>query len=241
MAKLVFIEARRKIDLNDNFSKELSGLQYRKIGLVSSIQYADILLLIKKLLENQGKEVFLAKGGISKHEGQILGCDVSAALNVEKKVDAFLFVGTGLFHPTNLALKTKKKIFIFNPEAAKLSELNMQDIENLKRKQDAAIKKFLSLDEMGILVSAKKGQFKMEKALELKKKIENRENQKIFGIPKTKGFCESGKKAFIFISDNVDKGEFENFSCRLFINTACPGLSINDPRIVNAEDINSYL
>jgi len=224
MAKLIFIEARRKIDLNDNFSNELSRLSYRKIGLVSSIQYANILLLIKKLLENQGKEVFLAKGEISKHEGQILGCDVSAALNVEKKVDAFLFVGTGLFHPINLALKTKKKIFIFNPEAAKLSELNRRDIENLKRKKEAAIKKFLSYDDIGIFISTKKGQFKLKMALELKKKIENK-----------------GKKAFLFLADNLDKREFENFSCKLIINTACPGLSINDSMIVNAEEINSYL
>ncbi len=40
---------------------------------------------------------------------------------------------------------------------------------------------------------------------------------------------------------NYDKKEFENFSCKIFINTACPGISINDSEIVNPEDIISYL
>ena len=62
----------------------------KKIGLVSTIQHAHKLKDAKKLLEKKGKKVFIA--------GSVLGCDVSNAKKTEKKVDAFLYIGSGEFH-----------------------------------------------------------------------------------------------------------------------------------------------
>lgn len=224
MTKYLFIEAKSKVRINKHkLAESLKSIRAEKIGLISSIQYSNILPLIKKLLESQNKRVFLAKGNSASCSGQILGCDVNAALNTEKNIDLFLFVGTGEFHIMNLALKTEKRIMILNPETASLSAVDKDEILRLKRSKEAAAKKFLLASKMGIIISTKKGQYNMRFALELKKKLERK-----------------GKKVFFFICDTLDKSEFENFSCDIWINTACPGISLEDSRIINAEEAINY-
>ena len=44
------------------------------------------------------------------------------------------------------------------------------------------------------------------------------------------------KNSYVFICDNIDEGEFENFpGIDIWINTACP--RIDGKNIINAEDL----
>ena len=49
------------------------------------------------------------------HKGQLLGCDATAALDIEENVDSFIYLGTGEFHPLHLAYDTEKPIWLANP------------------------------------------------------------------------------------------------------------------------------
>ena len=56
------------------------------------------------------------------------------------------------------------------------------------------------------------------KSLELKKKLD--------------------KKSYLFIADNINSSEFENFpDIQSWVNTSCPRMDMNDNRIINYKKI----
>ena len=215
--KTIFIPAKYtgKVDLSkinvDNLPK--------KLGLVTTVQFLDIVDNIKKYLKKNSKEIFIGKGK-QKNPGQVLGCDISTTEKIKDKVDAFLYIGSGEFHPLGVALNTKKEVFTFNPVSNVFSKINNNDIEKYKKIRKAKYVKFLHADNIGILVSTKPGQENLKQAEVLKKKLENK-----------------NKKKHIFISNNIDINQFENFNIQSWVNTACPGLANDSSDIINIGDI----
>src|SRR3989344_1588884 len=124
--KIVFIPTKYtgKVELD---KLELDKLP-KKIGIVTTAQFLDKSKYIIKYLEKNQKEVFIDKDK-QKNKGQILGCDVSAAIKIQDKVDAFLYIGSGRFHPIGVALKTNKDVFCFNPTTNIFSKLYEKEIE----------------------------------------------------------------------------------------------------------------
>ena len=57
----------------------------------------------------------LGKGSLI--AGQILGCDAKSAGKIAERVDSFLYIGDGEFHPIAIALETKKPVYKYNPKA----------------------------------------------------------------------------------------------------------------------------
>jgi 2-(3-amino-3-carboxypropyl)histidine synthase len=215
----LFVDAR--------FSKSFSFLNFnsffnklpKKICLVSTIQFVNVLPELKKHLESLDKKVFI------KNNGQILGCNSDNALAFEDDADCFLYLGSGKFHPLNLALRLKshKPIFLLNPLTEEFIELKKDEIENgLKRKKGQQIK-FFSASSYGILVSTKPGQNKLKQALELKEKLENK-----------------SKKAYLFMFNDLDLNQLENFpKIGCWINSLCPGLSLEQPFVL-IDDARNY-
>lgn len=213
--RTLFIEARKKLHFKFNFDvKKLP----KKIGLIATVQYVSFLPIIKKELEKKGKEVSIAKGFLAKYPGQILGCDVDAAKKLSN-ADAFLFIGSGRFHAEQVALATKKPVFIWQPENNSLDKIKEKDILKLKARKKAALANFLAAEQVGILVSIKPGQENLKKALKIREKLKKK-----------------GKETFIFIADTINLQELENFSCKAWLNMACPALNM-EPKIVNLADI----
>jgi len=203
----LFIEAKytKPIKLN----KDIAGKLPSKLGLVSSIQFIDSLPIIKKSLKM--KKIIIG--------GQILGCNVKNAEKIKNKVDAFLYIGDGMFHPLGIAVKTKKPVFIFNPLNNHFSKIKKQDIENYEKRKKAALVKFLHAENVGILVSTKPGQYYALKELEsLENKYKN-------------------KKFYTFIADTIDYKQLENFPfIEAWVNTACPRIE-EDIKVINVEEI----
>ena len=213
--KTLFIEAKYQGKIDTNKLKVDSLPE--KIGLITTVQFVDYLDKIKTHLEKKGKKVLVGKGK-QKYPGQILGCDAKSPLEIQNKVDAFLYIGTGRFHPLIVGVKTKKPVFTFNPISGKLSKLENKDIENYKKRKKSALVKFLSSDIIGIIVSTKPGQYYDIKKLKLEKKY-----------PK--------KEFYTFITETIDYNQLENFPfIQAWVNTACPRIE-EDIRIVNVEDI----
>ena len=216
--KVLYIEARSKFDIP---LAKLSEVKEKKIGLISTVQHLNQFPRVKEELQKLGKEVFTAKGAITQHEGQILGCDVNAGLRVAQQIEAFLYIGSGDFHPLHLAFKTKKPIYLLS-EQGELEYLSQERVDSFLHKKKAAYVKFLHADKVGIIVTIKPGQENLRLATMLKERLEKK-----------------GKKAFIFLCDTLQIGELENFECKVWINTACPGLQL-ETNFLNVADIADY-
>ena len=214
--RTLFIEAKykEKIELDKNIINKLP----KNIGLVTTVQFTDQLKDIKKQLEKQNKKVFIGKGR-QKYEGQILGCDYSAAEKIKNNVDCFLYIGSGQFHP--LGLKTDKRIFNFNPLTKEFREFTKKEIEEYKKRRKGAYLKFLTAKNIGIIVSTKPGQYQLKKAIELKNKLKKQE-----------------KDAYLFIADDIDINQLENFPfIECWVNTACPRITEDKKGVINVEEL----
>ena len=205
--KILHIPAKALVDIKLP-DKELNKLP-KNIGLVTTIQHLHKLRDIQKQLPS------------SIVAGQILGCDVSVAEKINNRVDAFLFIGSGVFHPLAVALKTKKPVFCWNPFVREMKTIDKKDIENYEKRKKAALTKFLSSDRIGILICTKPGQYNIEKALKLKEK--------------------GDKEYYLFQFDTLNITELENFNfIQCWVNTACPRIAEDKANIINIEDIPGF-
>ena len=203
--KALFIPAiyKEKISLG----KEIISKLPLNTGLAASVQFVGQLGIIKKEI---GSKAVVA--------GQILGCNVKNAEKIKNKVDAFLYIGDGKFHPLAIALKINKPVYQYNPLNKEFKKISEEEINKIKKNKKISYVKFLHADNVGIIISTKPGQYyPIEKAEQLKKKYKN-------------------KKFYTFICDNVDEREFENFNfIQAWVNTACP--RIKGKNIMNIEEI----
>lgn len=197
------------IDPIPTLKKNMKKLEnYGKIGLISSINHLPALEKVKGFLENNGKTCFIGSG--RHNPGQVLGCDIRAALNIENKVDCFLFIGTGKFHYLGVGLKRDVPLLSLDLERMELYETGNEREKFLKQR---IISMELAKDsyKFGILLSSKEGQAYVSSALGIKKRLK-----------------ELKKDAVIFVMDTItqDKIFFTKVDC--FINCACPRISVED-------------
>jgi 2-(3-amino-3-carboxypropyl)histidine synthase len=206
-----YIEHREKADVVPILEKHHDELKvFKSIGIVSSLQFVDAIPEAKKFLERNGYNVFVGetKGAKKLYPGQILGCDVSNATVVESKVDCFLFLGCGKFHPLGLSLKGSKPIFALDFEKGKIEKVD----DTLFRKQRAvAIALSKDAKTFGIFVSTKLGQMNLKLANELKKKLKNK-----------------GKAAFIIALDEIRPEKLMGIKFDALVCTACPRIAIEN-------------
>lgn len=198
--KIMMVEGHYKgrIDL----SNLDAGTLPKNIGLATTAQFLDYVGEITQFLEQNGKKVFAGKIR-QKYEGQLLGCDTGAAEKIKDNVDAFLYIGTGVFHPLGIALNVEKEVFCYDPISAIISKIDRSEVDKYNRKRKAAYMKFLEATEIGILVSLKPGQNNFRKAVELKRQLK-------------------GKNCYIFAFDTLDFSQIENFPfVQCWVNTAC--------------------
>ena len=200
--KTIFIPVRYsgKVELDKSMMAKLP----QTIGLVGTVQFVHALPEIKKQIEQAGKKALIGKG-YQPAAGQILGCDISSAKNIDTDVDGYLYIGDGHFHPISLGV-FQKPVFCYNPYARQFRQLDVADLKKFEQRRKGAYMKFLAAECIGILVSLKQGQNNLKRAMIAKKKLE-----------------QKGKKVFIFLFDTLDFTELENFPfIECFVNTACP-------------------
>jgi 2-(3-amino-3-carboxypropyl)histidine synthase len=203
--KILHIEARTNVDITQVIKKvKFKG----KLGLLTTIQLVGQLKNIQKLLPN------------SIIGGQILGCNASLAKNIDNKVDAFLYIGSGEFHPLEVALETSKPVFWANPFTNEVKEIPKADIEKRKKRMKGAYLKFLTSKKIGILVSTKEGQNQIKKAKAFQKTLKD-------------------KDSYIFLFNTLNFIDLENFpDIDCWINTACSRIAIEDYKKFNKPVIN---
>ena len=208
----VYIDAKAKVSIKKAVTEALPLLSsWSKIGLVTTVQHVHQLEDAKKLLEAAGKTVFVGDTGHGKYAGQVLGCDFSNAQTVSGKVEAILFVGGGRFHAIGAALATGKPTVIADPYEQTAYPVDNQ-VRRIIMQRWANISEAKEAKRFGVLVSLKSGQMKLEKALNIKEKLE-----------------QHGLVATLFALREVTPSALLQFpTIDAFVNTACPRLSLDD-------------
>ncbi|MFH0829697.1 MAG: diphthamide biosynthesis enzyme Dph2, partial [Candidatus Aenigmatarchaeota archaeon] len=223
-----YVEYREKADAVPILERNYDLVRgFKSIGFVSSLQFSDAIPPARYFLEKKGHKVFVGEVNGKKHlyPGQVLGCDVSNATAIEDKVDAFLFLGCGKFHPLGLSLKQNKPIFALDFEKGNISKVD----DSLFRKQKV-MAKALAKDAriFGILVSTKQGQMNMKLAEELKRKLES-----------------AGRTAFILALDEIRPEKLTGIKADCWVNTACPRIAIENRTefklIVNPDELGNIV
>ncbi|NCN87106.1 hypothetical protein GW932_04690 [archaeon] len=144
---------------------------------------------------------------------QVLGCSNP---KFSKETEAILFFGEGKFHSVSLAYESKLPTYIITQSS--VEEVSKDEIEKMQKKEKGALLKYLMSEKIGILVTTKPGQNRLKRALEFKNKLKE-------------------KKGYIFIANDINTQEFENFDVDSFVNTACPRMDLNKGSIINLDKI----
>ena len=222
----MFIEAHSSQKIAPAVKKNVTKLKaFKKIGLFTTVQHIGQLDEVKTFLQSQGFEVIIKKSAKLKDQqgpkatycGQLLGCDATATVSME--VDAFLYIGTGEFHPIAISLQTDKPVLKINPFSCVLEYIDVAKKKKWLAKQAARLSKLSSAKKIGILLSTKPGQYKPKIADKLTKQFSN---------------------SYLFITDMIDSNQLLNFpDIDVWINTACPRL-VEDrwPKtLINADEL----
>ncbi len=214
---VIYVPAYSMISVDDVARKAglmLRDRGFRKIGLVAVLQHIHVLDRVRSLLEDEGFKVVVGgRCGAGLFNGQILGCDVCAALSVMGDVEAFLVLAGGDFHALGVALATGKPVFVADP------------YRNECRCIDGLVRKVLSLrwfnivraseaEVFGIVVGVKPGQARIEAALRVRDFILSR-----------------GRKCYLIAAREINPESLLPFhGIDAFVIAACPRIAIDDGR-----------
>lgn len=210
----MFVNAESNLDVSKAVEKAVSLLKGKKIGLVSTAQHVHTLKKVEKILvKNNFKPVI---GGGDRRialKGQILGCNFSSAASIADKVDSFLFVGSGNFHPLGLLLATKKPVIAVDPYTNTVKEKELDELKDkILRQRYGAIARSRDAKRFGILVGIKRGQQRMKLAYIIKEMLDSKQ-----------------KKSYIITLNNFSPSELQGFKdIDCFVSTACPRIAIDD-------------
>jgi 2-(3-amino-3-carboxypropyl)histidine synthase len=141
---------------------------------------------------------------------QVLGC---SSPKFPRETKAIILVSSGKFHGISLAATTEIPVYIL--EQNEIKKISQEEVDLFHKRKKVSYLKFLNAEKVGILISTKPGQENLKKSLNLKLK---------------------NKNSYLFISNNIDTKEFENFGINSWINTACPRLDF-DSSIINIQDL----
>lgn len=144
---------------------------------------------------------------------QVLGCSNP---KFNEKTQAILMIGQGKFHTVSLAYESKLPTYVI--EWNKIWKVAEEEILKMEQKEKGALKKYLMSDEVGILITTKPGQMRFKKAMEFHKNLHE-------------------KKSYLFIANDINVKEFENFGIKTWINTACPRMDLDEGLILNLNKI----
>ena len=181
----------------------LPFLKGQSVALVTTVQHVHLIPAMEKFLQAKRLDVIVAGGSRrTPNRGQVLGCNFAAAKVTG--ADEILFVGTGLFHPVGIAIAANSRVIAIDPCTGDAREVNG---DTLLRRRFALIEKARGAKTVGIIVSTKHGQQRMELARRLK---------------------NLSPEAVIVTMREVNADELLNLGFSCYVNTACPRLAYDD-------------
>ncbi|MCI4331392.1 MAG: diphthamide biosynthesis enzyme Dph2 [Thermoplasmata archaeon] len=182
----------------------------KRLGIVASIQHLDLLPALTTALAAVGREVRLGTGDRRLYyAAQALGCNYTTAQSVASEVDAFLFLGTGRFHPLGLAFAVDRPVWSLDPLQGTLEP--PIDRARLIARRQLLVAGVRDAARWGILVSTFAGQHRGGMAAALQARAE-----------------AHGRSAEILVFGRLDPADLEGRALDAYVNTACPRIALDD-------------
>lgn len=186
-----------------------AGLPHR-LGVVASVQHLDLVSPFSEALTRTGRLVRVGTGDRRlAYPGQALGCNYTGAEAIAPDVDAFLFVGTGRFHPIGLAYAVDRPVWSLDPLRNVLEP--PIDRARLVARRQLTVAQARDARRWGILVSTFAGQNRTPTALALQERAR-----------------AHGREAEILLFDRLDPHDLEGRGLDAYVNTACPRIALDD-------------
>ena len=207
----IYVEARATVTVDKAVEQALPLLRgYKKIGLATSVQHLQTLNQAREILVRAGKTVIIGDTASISYAGQVSGCNYSNVKSIANEVEAFLFVGGGIFHALGIALSTSKPTIVADPYDDRAFPINEQT-QTILKQRFASIQEAKKAKTFGLLVGLKLGQKHLETAL------------------KTKELAEKHDKSIVLLAGKEFTPEtFLEFpSIDAYVNTACPRISLD--------------
>lgn len=203
-----YLPYREDRDLMGVLEENYEDIEEDTIGLVGVTQYMDRSEKAREFLESKGFEVVEGKTGLRTTEpGQVLGCDAGAAHNIAEKVDAFVFLGSGEFHPAQVS-ETGKKVYVVDPYERRIWTQPPNTLEDEMQAEVARVMKHKDKEKWGIVTSSKKGQNYMRAVEIAKEKLE-----------------KHGKDVYVFVEDRIFEADYKGYGIDIYVNCACPRMT----------------
>ncbi|MFH1786666.1 MAG: diphthamide biosynthesis enzyme Dph2 [archaeon] len=203
---VLYVPVENDADPAPLIKQAIPKLTGKTVCLLSTAQHLRSINEITSLLKSAGKEVVLGRGKKSAVPGQVLGCDFDALVDA----DAYLFYGTGNFHPIGIAMRSGQDVIVADPETN-----TVRTTGELKRKlltkRHAAIEKSRQAKVFGVLVSTKPGQKNLFLARKLIQLIE-----------------KNNKQGLLVYGNNLSPDALAGLKVDVFVSTACPRIAIDD-------------
>ncbi len=211
--KVVMIGALDDISFDAVAKKCAQGLagKYKTISLLTDSQHLHQIASAKKIFEDHGYNVIIGRGKGQLRDAQVFGCEFYPAYNIQKHVDAYIFLGQSMFHSASVAMSTDKPTFMLDPYFEEYSQVN-EFAQGLQKRAILSIYKALDAEKIGIVIGLKEGQFAHVRALELKKEFER-----------------LGKKAQMIALTEITDDRMQVFKgIDAFVQVACPRIATDN-------------
>jgi 2-(3-amino-3-carboxypropyl)histidine synthase len=141
------------------------------VGLVTTSQHLHILEPARAYLTEQDVPTIIGRGQGQLKDGQVFGCEFYPAYNVREQVQAFALLGQSPFHAIGVALATGKRTFMLDPYYGEVSDVQQLAEERWKRAV-LAVHRARDVGAFGVIVGLKEGQMTVQRALDLKARLE---------------------------------------------------------------------
>ncbi|MGA7923225.1 MAG: diphthamide biosynthesis enzyme Dph2 [Thermoplasmata archaeon] len=182
----------------------------RRLGLVASVQHLD---LVDPLIEELARVGYVVRTKMGDrrlaYAAQALGCNYTGAESLASEVDAFVFLGTGRFHPLGLAYSVDRPVFSLDPLQATLDP--PLDRTRLIRDRLLMVARARDAQRFGILVSTFVGQNRSSMAQALQRKL-----------------LTHGREGEILQFGRLESGDLIGRAVDAYVNTACPRIALDD-------------
>jgi 2-(3-amino-3-carboxypropyl)histidine synthase len=210
---VLYVEAKTSVAVDVATLRALSLLvNYKRIGLATSVQHLETLNQAKHILSDAGKDVYIGDAGQLEYAGQVIGCNYSNVKAIVDRVDAYLFIGGGVFHALGIALATSKPTIIADPYDNRAFTITKES-QKLLKQRFASILESKKAKTFGVLVGLKPGQKHFEIAM----------NAKIIAE-------KHGLSAFLLSGKELTPESLLDFpAVDAYVNTACPRISLDSP------------
>jgi 2-(3-amino-3-carboxypropyl)histidine synthase len=208
---VIYWEVVDDVDIIKTLGQHREELHERghSVGLVTTVQHIHQLPSVRDYLVSEGFDARIGEASVRvSHPGQVLGCSFETATSLD--VDFFLYVGTGYFHPVGVSLATDRPVMYCDPYNEQCIDVTPVR-DRIVRKRYAVIEKARHAAHFAVVVSTRRGQYRIEEAHDIKKLLR-----------------EHGKTCHIIVAEAVDAALVQDFGFDAYVVAACPRIAIDD-------------